>query len=162
MKEYHKRVQKGIRIFAEQQDCKSDFVHVSTGSKIVYIHHPTNRKLEPLEYKPDAILTVRNRRMVFFQVLDTQAKKNREIEADIIRSFLSPEVSIVVFVTESKDYAKRVERISSIISENLVENGTNRHMIPITIALAIPRSIRKPSDTLRYFNKIKAKLTRSY
>ena len=111
-----------------------------------------------MEYKPDATIISKKRSKIVFQVLDTQAEKNREIESDLIRCFLSPDVSIMIFITETPEYAKNVERISSILSENLIDYGIRNLMIPITVALAIPRAIRSAQDTLRHFRKIRGRL----
>lgn len=158
MRGYHRRVQQGIKLFAEHPDNKNHFLSVNLGSKIFRIHHPTNGKLAPLEYKPDATITPEKRSKIVFQVLDSQARKNREIEADMIRAFLSPEVSIMVFVVESPEYAKNVNRISAIISDNLVDSGVPGKKLPLTIALAIPRGIRSAEEATKHLKKIRGKI----
>jgi len=91
-------------------------------------------------------------------VLDTQAGKNREIEADMFRGFLSGEVSIMVFVTKSRENAKNVDRISIILAENLSGYGVSDESMPITIALIIPETVRNAEGALRYLNNIRSKL----
>jgi hypothetical protein len=160
LRSYHRHVQQAIKLFAERADNKKHFLSVTAGSTIIHVHHPTNRKLV-LEYKPDATIISNNRSKIVFQVLDAQARKNREIEADMIRAFLSPEVSIMVFVTESRAYAEKVDGISRIISENLHSYGVKDQSLPITLSLVIPKSIRSADGMLRYFSTIRGKLTTS-
>jgi len=161
LRRYHKRVQQGIKLFGEREDNREQFLNVNVGSRIIYIHDPTNRRLAPLEYKPDATIISRSRRKIVFQVLDAQARKNREIEADMIRGFLSPDVSIMVFITASRSYAEKVERISTILSENLHSYGVRDHSMPITISLVIPRTVRTAERTMRYFNSVRGELIKS-
>jgi len=158
LRTYHRNLQRGIKLFGEHADNKEHFLSVNIGSTIIRIHHPTNRRLPPLEYKPDATIILRNRRKIVFQVLDTQAGKNREIEADMFRGFLSGEVSIMVFVTKSRENAKNVDRISIILAENLSGYGVPDESMPITIALIIPDTVRNAEGALRYLNDIRSKL----
>src|SRR5260370_25683698 len=131
-----------MKMFAELPKNRTEFVSVTNGSPIIRIHSPTNSKVAPLEYKPDATIVLRNRQKIVFQVLAAQARKNREIEADMMRAFLSPEVSVIVFVTESSVYAKNVERISEILADSLSAYAVKDEMMPITVSLIVPKSIR--------------------
>lgn len=153
MRRYHRNVQQSIKLFGEDRNNREQFLNVTVGGTIIRIHHPTNRKLPPLEYRPDAIITSRNRKKIVFQVLDSQARKNREIEADMFRAFLSQEVSIVVFITDSQASAENVERIWSILSENLAGYDVEDESMPITTSLIIPKEIRSAQGAYMYLNR---------
>ncbi len=158
MRTYHRHVQRGIKLFGEDASNKDLFLNVTIGGTIIRIHHPTRGSLAPLEYKPDAIITSRNRRKIVFQVLDSQARKNREIEADMFRAFLSWEVSMIVFVTDSQMTARNVDRIWSIVSGILAEYKVEARMMPKAAFLVIPRNIRSPESAFSYLNSVRSKL----
>jgi len=158
LRRYHRYVQQGIKLFGEDSKNRDQFINVSVGGTIIRIHHPTDRRLAPLEYKPDATITSKKRKKIVFQVLDSQASKNREIEADMLRAFLSLEVSIIVFITDSQAAAKNVDRIWAIISENLAGYDVNDESMPIAAALVIPRQIRSAEEAFRHLNSKRGKL----
>jgi hypothetical protein len=160
IKDYHRLVQAGIVLFGKTCQGKT-ILTVSGGGKTLFIHHSTNRRLRPLEYKPDAIFVAKDRRKIVFQVLGSQAKKNREIEADMIRAFLCSEVSRIVFIAPTVKYYNNIVRISGILQDALLSYGLKEKAIPIIIVLKIPK-IRRSKAVIPYLSGIKKKLFEEY
>ena len=71
----------------------------------------------------------------------------------MFRAFLSQEVSIVVFITDSQASAENVERIWSILSENLAGYDVEDESMPITTSLIIPKEIRSAQGAYMYLNR---------
>jgi hypothetical protein len=148
MKNYHKIIQDGIILFGKSK--KEEILNISKRKLLIYHPSPNKRNITPIEYHPDVTFTVSDRRKYTFQVLGSQIKHKREIEADIFRAFLSPEVSKLIFIASNKKDIEMVDNITTIIEENLLDYGIKRKALPITIFIKIPSRIKKAEDVVRF------------
>jgi hypothetical protein len=98
--------------------------------------------------------TLPDRKKCTFQVLKSQLKSKRQIEADIFRAILSPEVSKIVFTAPHKQGTKMVKGIHSIIQETLLEYGINEKTLPIAIFIEIPSSVKSKSDIVAALKQV--------
>jgi len=130
---------------------RKNVLNVSQGGESLVIAHGTKR-LSPIMFKPDRIFTLSDRTKVAFQVLESQAKKCREVEADILRAYLCPAISKLVFIVPTDEDGDNINRITSIIQDGLehlgVEKGLNLFLV-----LVIPRSVASIPDVLFYLNQ---------
>jgi hypothetical protein len=112
---YHKVVQEAIFLLGEKHRHK-EVLNITKGGVTICITHGTKPTIKALMFKPDAIFTIKNRQKIVFQVLSSQAEKNREIEADMLRALLSSEVARIVFTTPTIAYAQNIDRLYNIIA----------------------------------------------
>jgi hypothetical protein len=156
MKNYHRKVQKGIISFGE--NCKKRGVILNISQRKLFINHPTDRRINPIEYQPDVTFTTLDRgRKCTFQVISSQAKNKRQIEADIFRAFLCPEVSKLILIVPDSSKLKTVKNIHSIIQDTLLDYGIDRKMLPITIFIKIPYGIRGSKEVVGYLEDVDKK-----
>ncbi len=149
MKDYHKTIQEAILDFGNLHLHKK-IISISKGNEILYIQHRTKDKLKALTFKPDGIFTLKKgKSRVVFQVLDSQAKRNREIEADIFRAYFCPGVAKLVFIVPTEEDLENVSRISSIIQDNLERYGSDFD-IGFSLTLLIPKTVRNRKSALSY------------
>ena len=141
MLNYHRVVQNAILDFGTSHMHK-EITSVSKGGELLYIHHRSDPKLKPMTVKPDGIFIMNNqfKSKIVFQVLDSQRKHNREIEADIFRAYLCSGVGRLVFVVPTKQDLENVSRLSSIIQDNLEGYG-NKFYINFALTLLIPKIV---------------------
>lgn len=124
---------------------------VSRGGERLVIPHAT-KDLKPITFKPDRIFTLNDRTKVAFQVLESQTKKDREIEADVFRAYLFSGISKLIFIVPSVQDADNVSRITSIIQDNLEHWGVKKDL-GLFLVLTIPRSAKSTADALFYLNQ---------
>ena len=129
---------------------RMNVLSVSKGGERLAISHGT-RPLTPITFKPDRTFTLNDRTKVAFQVLESQAQKLREIEADILRAFLCPGISKLVFIVPADEDGANVIRITSIIQDGLEHLGVKRGL-NLFLVLTIPRTVKTVTDVLFYLN----------
>ena len=69
----------------------------------MFIYHPSDRTIKPIEFDPDMVFILPDKRKYVFQILDSQLEHKREIEADAFRAFISAEVSRLVFIVPHEE-----------------------------------------------------------
>jgi hypothetical protein len=151
MKDYHKLIQSGIIDFGN--NCKRGGHLLSISQRTLYINHPSNIFIKPIIYKPDVTFTTKDRRKCIFQILDSQTKNKREIEADIFRAFLCDGVKALVFIVKTKPDCKMVQGIVSIIQGVLHDYGVEESSTPKAVTALIPESVKCPNRVFENFNK---------
>lgn len=143
-------IQDGISEFGKLHMRKS-VLNVSAGGERLVIPHGT-KTLSPITFKPDRIFTLSDRTKVAFQVLESQAKKHREIEADIFRAYLCPGISKLVFIVPTDEDGENVIRITSIIQDGLEHLGLKKDL-NLFLVLTIPKSVTSVPSVLSYLNE---------
>ena len=86
-----------------------------------------------------------------FQVLGSQARKGREIEADIFRAYLYNGVSKLIFIVPSETDGENVSRITEIIQDGLDSLGISKDL-RLFLTLVIPKKVRGSESALKYLN----------
>ena len=97
---------------------RKNVLSISRGGERLAIAHGT-KSLMPITFKPDRTFTLSDRTKVAFQVLESQTRKFREIEADIFRAYLCPGISKLVFIVPTNQDGENVIRITEIIQDGL-------------------------------------------
>ena len=157
MKNYHKLVQRGITIFGKPH-LENELLSVQEGGTIMRIYHPTNKDLDPLTFQPDRIFTLNDKSKIIFQVLGAQARKNREIEADIFRVFLCSGILKLIFITPSKESAENVDRIAAIVQKTLEIHGTRKAALPTVLTIVVPETTTTPEVAAGYLIKVEKEI----
>jgi hypothetical protein len=150
MLHYHRVIQQGIDEFGNSH-LRQEVSSISKGGEKLQIIHRT-KNLKPITFKPDRVLTLRDRTKVAFQILGSQASKRREIEADIIRAYLCIGISKLVFVVSSPSDYKTVNGISDIIRDVLEALGA-RDDLNLNLTILIPKNVRSPAAVASYLNE---------
>jgi hypothetical protein len=150
---YHKVIEKGIKLFGNKHLHGAVLSH----KKItLFICHPNNLKIKPIIYKPDMVFTLSDKRKYTFQVLDSQLKHKREIEADIFRAFLCAEVSRLVFIVPTQQGYVMVKGIVDIIHDTLYNYDINPKALPIVLIIKIPKHVKGDKTVLKYLEEVES------
>lgn len=112
---FHKTVQKAIIKFGENHQ-KVD--EVKGSGRPIHISHPT--KNQALLYYPDARYELKNRKIIIFEVLDTQ--KDDKTIADITRSILVLNATQVYFIVKNENIANKIGKIYDVILSKFADD----------------------------------------
>jgi len=122
---YHDIIQKRIVHFGENH---RKVKRVKTSGHPLHINHPT--KNLSLIYNPDVHFQLKNRKIIVFEIADRQS--NEKTIADIIRSFLTPNVSQVYFVVPTEEKRKEITIMYDVILSKLADDfGTKKSKLPL-------------------------------
>jgi len=149
LQDYHRKIQDAILKFGELHLGK-EILSISKGGERLRITHRT-KSIDPITFKPDGIFTLKNRTKMVFQVLGSQARKGREIEADIFRAYLYNGVSKLIFIVPSETDGENVSRITEIIQDGLDSLGISKDL-RLFLTLVIPKKVRGSESALKYLN----------
>lgn len=128
---YHETVKNSIVRFGNSNN-KVDRVRQS--GHPLHINHPT-RRLSIL-YNPDVHFEMRNRKIIVFEVLDSQ----QEVKtiADIIRSLLAMHVSQVYFFVDSIEKRDEVYDLCDVILSKLADDfKTKKSDLPLDAKIVL-------------------------
>jgi hypothetical protein len=148
--DYHDIVKAGIIEFGKKYVGKEI---LSVSKKKLFIHHRDKTSIK-IVYEPDVTFTIDDRSEYTFQILHSQAKKKREIEADIFRAILSPEVSKLLFIVPNIGDKKSVMAIHTIIEDKLLNYGMRPKALPITMFIVMPEEVKSKEDVVIYLDNI--------
>ena len=95
---YHRTIQKGIVLFGEDWK-KVDKVHLGNNRPLSIT---TVSSKFVVKYQPDVYFKLKNGKILIFEILQTELKKQDIIIADVIRSFLVENVCGLVFIYKTK------------------------------------------------------------
>lgn len=112
---YQKAVQKAVILFGENH---TKVNKVKGGGRTIHIHHPTKNRA--LMYYPDAQYGLKNRKIMIFEILDTQ-KADKTI-ADITRSILVSNATQVQFIVKNDEIANKVGKIYDVIPSKFIDD----------------------------------------
>lgn len=149
---YHRVIQNGISEYGNLH-MRKNVLSISQGGERLAIAHGT-KSLMPITFKPDRTFTLSDRTKVAFQVLESQTRKFREIEADIFRAYLCPGISKLVFIVPTNQDGENVIRITEIIQDGLEHLGVRKDL-HLFLVLTIPRTVRRATDVLFYLNNVR-------
>ncbi|MFZ0698988.1 MAG: hypothetical protein WAN74_02175 [Thermoplasmata archaeon] len=117
MKAYHSIVQAGILLHGHEHR----FPKVRGDDTPIPINHPTRGKVHL--YRPDASFVSAHGKFHIFEVLDSQVKDDNLTIADIIQSYLVPNVARIVFIVPTFSDQERIQDLALIIYGRLVDMG---------------------------------------
>lgn len=117
MKAYHRTVQAGILLHGNERG----FPKVRGDDTPIPINHPTQGKVHL--YRPDASFVSPHGKLHIFEVLDSQVKDDNLTIADIIQSYLAPNVARIVFIVPTPSDQDRIQDLAVVLYGRLREMG---------------------------------------
>jgi hypothetical protein len=133
---YHQNIQKGIILFGKHKKVKIK------GGPIPLIHPA--KKIFPILYRPDVVFVSKLNKLHIFEILDSELKNENLIIADIILSFLSPNVSTIYFIVPSEKDQDKVLNLATIIAARLSELGIPRKKKTMRVFYITKTEARSP------------------
>lgn len=131
--QYHRNVEKGILAFGKRYE---KFEKICGNNIPIHINHPIKR-IVPILYHPDAHFVTKVGKLYIFEVLDSELKNENLVDADILLSCLSPNVSNVVFIVPRIEDQDKVMDLVVTITDNLVGRGFHNKELPKIYAFYI-------------------------
>jgi len=116
--EWHERIKKYIAEYGKKLKYSGKIVRVGKGGKSINITHP-DRKVPHIPYKPDVYYVYKNRKIVVFEVVDSQT--DDEVHADVIKSLIADNVSTLFFVVNNKTREEEVYNNADIIFKRTLD-----------------------------------------
>ncbi len=147
MNHWHSIVSKGILEYGNLHLHK-EVTSVSKGGENLVITHRT-KPLNQIMFKPDSVFTLKDRTMLAFQILASQAKNYREVEADIFRAYLCKGISKLVFIVPTNSILENVSMRTDVIQDGLEAMGVTKN-IDLFLTLLIPTDVRNQKAVLEY------------
>jgi len=89
-------------------------------------------------YKPEVHFETKVGKVYIFEIFDDQIKKPNLIIADIIQSYIAPNVAKVFFIVKSKEDEKKVYTLSKVIGERLKLMGIKK--LPLVTTYTISKN----------------------
>ena len=137
---YHRTIKRSIVSLAK----KSGKYKIHVEGKIP-LTHPNFERM--FFYKPDVHLETKFGKIYIFEILDAEMKDMNLVISDIIQSYISPNVSKIFFIVNSKDDADKVYKWSSVIGGRLEQRGMKK--IPEVTVYTITRRDAKSKRLTR-------------
>ena len=106
--QYHNTVQNAIVNFGNEH---AKVERVRGSGEPIHINHATKNKA--ILYYPDARFELKNRKIVIFEVLDTQSEE--KTIADLTRSVLTKNVMQIYFIVKTDEMREKIVRIYEVI-----------------------------------------------
>jgi hypothetical protein len=131
---YHRRLKAVI-----QQICEASgkYKRIKREKKIWLTDQNTG---ENHGYLPELHCETKNGKLIIFEVLDDQLGDLNLVVADIILSFLAPNVQKVIFVAPLKEDDDLVWRLGRVIGGRLLEKGLKKNELPEVFTYKISRT----------------------
>ena len=137
---YHRRLKAVV-----EQICKAGgkYKNVKCEKKIWITDQNTG---ENHGYLPELHCETKTGKLVVFEVLDDQLRDANLIIADIILSFLAPNVQKVIFIAPLKEDDDLVWRLGRVIGGRLLDKGIKKNELPEVLTYKISRTEARGSS----------------
>ena len=125
---YHHNVQSALLQFGSNQ--KTVNKCLKGDSKPISIVEPKSKYV--VNYQPDTYYLLKNRKKIIFEILESELKKQDIIIADVIRSCLVENVSLIIFIHPSKrksDEARILEALYTV-TKGIAYKGVPAEELP--------------------------------
>lgn len=147
-KQYHKTIKKAISRLGK--DC--DNYKVREEGKIA-ITHPNKEKM--FFYRPEIYFETTHGKIYIFEILDDEMKDPNLVIADIIQSYISPNVSKIFFIVKNKEEEDKVYKWASVIGARLEISGMDK--IPEVTVYTISKTDTKSNKLHKILKKFARK-----
>ena len=125
---YHRNIQKAVLEFGKKQTLVRK--SLEGNSKPLPIVEPESKYV--VNYQPDVYFILKNRKKVIFEILESEIHKQDIIIADVIRSCLVENVSLIVFIhpsTKEKDSERALEALYTV-TKGIATKGIPAEELP--------------------------------
>ena len=125
----------------------------------ISLSHVSDIKIRPVYYKPEVyFVRKKDRRLITFQVFDTQSKK--EDKGDVFSAFFTTNIAVAYFIVRDNKRLDDINHLISIIESKLIRDfKADRKMFPTCTAITIDED--KLSNKILIFD-ILDKLSKKY
>lgn len=155
---YHRTVKQHIKRYGDGYNNK--YIESCLGSENpLHILHPQakRKKILPVQYEPDVYFLDKHKRLIVFEVLESEAKHPSEVIADMIQSILQLSIKFLIFIIPIDD-EKAVNRFFEmwiIITDTLVRFGMDRRRLPkLAVYYILPHEAKSRTKIKNILKKL--------
>lgn len=143
--QYHNAIQSAIINFGNKH---TKVERVRGSGQPIHINHPTKNKA--ILYYPDVRFELRSRKIIIFEVLDTQSED--KTIADLIRSVLTQNATQIYFIVKTNEIAEKIVRIYEVILSKFADEFKiwKRKLLEAASVIVISEEDAKDEEFLEY------------